>query len=332
MMMMTTTTWRTGLARTSAGCPTADAGSDLSMSTAAGLSSREARSGSADRDDRSVLLMLDPLTATSVAIQRASELCGALELRLHVVLAIPHGSSSVHPAQLTGHVSDVLRLRAPRAGYGLEIVQGEIAAVVGSIASQEGATIVVVDARYGAREACRLAEDTNLPVLVARDARPDGAWVAASDMLNARLPVLSATRDLAAASDRALVCFHNAPPVSVVMSDPMAGPTTYVDMLALQDDAVEAKQARLDRFSVKHTRTQALVTRSDSTIEALGALVRDRDIDLIAIGHRKRSWLSQLLHRGTSRRLVERSRRSVLIVPLDGHELSATGEAPPREV
>lgn len=266
---------------------------------------------------RLVALLLDGRAATAAAIQRASDLSEAIDAQLSVVLGMPRRAATTHPDLLVAYVIEMLRARAPRRSFELHVVCASIAEVGAEIARDLAADLAVVDAGLGASEACRLVDDLGAPVLVARDERPEGTWIAASDMAYFGFPVLSVARDLARVLDRELVYFHNAAPVSVMASDPMAGAGSLTEVLKLQDDDAEAKRARLEQFAHADRRARGLVTRAGSTVGALLDLAADRDADVLVVGHHPRSWLWRLMGRGTAERVVKRSRRSVLVVPLE---------------
>jgi nucleotide-binding universal stress UspA family protein len=252
-----------------------------------------------------------------VAIKRASDMSAALGAQLHVVLAVPRGTATAHPDALVAYVADVLRARAPQGGFELEVVRAPISKVAVQIARDIAADLVVVDAAFGAKEACDLADRVGVPVLVARDEHPDGEWIAASDMQYFGFPVLSVARELARALDRDVVYFHNARPFSLVSAEPMAGAESYTGMLKAQDDAAAAKRARLEQLADAHRQAHSLLTRAGNTVSTLLGLASDRGADLLVVGHHPRAWLWRFLGRGTAERLVDRSRRSVLIVPLE---------------
>jgi nucleotide-binding universal stress UspA family protein len=262
------------------------------------------------------VLLVDHRSVTSVAIQRASRMSDALDATLHVVLAIPRGTATTHPTLVVAHVADLLRATSPRYGHELEVVHGPLDEVGFDIARDEEAALVVVDAQFGAAKAGRLAERLGAPVLVARDERADGDWIAATDMQHLEFPVLSIARELARAVDRDIVFFHNAKPVPVFVADPMAGAETYVGMLMLQDDAAAATRARLAYLAGTDRRVHSVVTRAGDTIDVLLDLARERDADMVVVGHSPRSWWQRLVGRDTTELLAERTRRSVLIVPL----------------
>ncbi len=265
--------------------------------------------------ERLVVLLIDHRAVTWNAIERASRMSDALCGRLHVVLAIPRETTGTAPTLILGDVTERLRARAPRGGFELEVTHESIAEHGFEVAREESAALVVVDAHFGAKQACHLADRLGVPVLVARDFRSGGEWIAASDLRHLRLPVLATARDLAHAVDREVLYFHNVKPLRMFVGDPMAGPASYAGMFDLQDDVVAAKRARLEHLAYVD-RSHGLVTLAANTTEALLDLARDRDADMIVVGHRPRTWFSRMFARGTTERLVARSRRSVMVVPL----------------
>lgn len=308
----TTTPWKDH-AGTSANYRHTGAAGGFKHSTTAGSSTLVYPSprDTTKRTDRVIVLLISRRSTTSAAIQRASRLSDAIAARLLVVLAIPDDA-----APEVSLATSTLRASSPRRGHELEVVHGDLAEIGYEISRAEGASIVVVDDRLGAKEACRLADRLTVPVLVARDARAGGDWIAASDMKHLEFPVLATARGIAQALDRDVIYFHNAKPLPVLVHDPMAGPGTYAGMLALQDDVAAAKRARLATLASPHPRVRSVVTRAVDTVGVLVDLARDRDADMVVIGHAPHRWWRRLVRQDTTEQLVRRTRRSVLIVPL----------------
>jgi nucleotide-binding universal stress UspA family protein len=317
--MTNTTTWRNNIGHAPAIYHAGGSDHASTTSTEAGRSVHDHGWTPYEASERAglVALLIDHRTATVVAIRRASDVSEALGAKLHVVLAIPRGTATAHPDALVAYVADVVRARAPHCGFEIEVVREPIAEVGFQIARDKSADLAVVDAGFGAKEACDLADRLGVPVLVARDERRDGEWIAASDMQYFGFPVLSVARELAHALDRDVVYFHNARPFSLVSAEPMAGAESYTGMLKLQDDAAAAKRARLERFAHGHGRASSLLTRAGSTVGTLLGLASDREADVVVVGHHPRAWLWRFLGRSTAERLVDRSQQSVLIVPLE---------------
>jgi nucleotide-binding universal stress UspA family protein len=177
--------------------------------------------------------------------------------------------------------------------------------------------VIVVDSALGAAEARRLVDKLDRPVLIARDARPNGELLAASDMSDAQFPVLARARCYARALERDITFFHNAKPMSVFVADPMSGGTSYASMLQMQEDVAAAKSAQLRNLAKTGRHAAAFVARAANTIDALLDLATERDADVIVVGHRPRSGIRRLLGRSTAERVIGRSGRSVLVVPVD---------------
>lgn len=261
-----------------------------------------------------VVLLVDRETSL-VTIQRAASMADALDAKLHVVLAIPQGTAEQHPALAASHISELLALRPPRNGFELELVRGELAVRGTEIARAESASLVVVDARFGAKEACRLADEVGVPVLVARDAKANGVWIAATAMWHLEYPVLKVARELSRELGQDIVYFHNARPVLSYVPAP-GSVRSYPESLELQVEAARTKRSRLERLANGAPNARGIVARDANTVGAILSVARERDADVIAVGHRRRSWLARWLGIGTTERVVARSRRSVLIVPL----------------
>lgn len=271
----------------------------------------------------SAMLLLDHRSASWVAIHRAARISDALGAKLYTVLVMPRGTSARRPSLVSAQVADVLKTMCPRAGFDLEVVHGSATDLGIQIANASEPIVVVVDPAFGTKNVCRMVDTLQVPVLVAREARPAGGLVAASDMLNLRFPVLSLGREYARALARCVTFFHNAEPTPVFLADPMAGPGSYSGMLELQEEVATAKLARLRNLAGNDDDVDVILARAPSTVTAILALAQERDADVVVVGHRPRSRLSRLLGRGVTRHIVDRSRSSVLIVPIAMDEFHA---------
>lgn len=259
-----------------------------------------------------IALVLDHRSASLVAARRAVHMADALEARVDVLLAIPEGTASAHPALFVSQVSHIVEALRPRHGFHLDVFHGTVDDAARSV-GKRAPLLLVVDPSIGARTVTSLVEDLEIPVLVARDAR-DGEIIAATDMRSPEFPVCSLARTYADALGRKIAYLHNARPMPVLTSDPMAGPSTYVGMLELQDDVAAAKGARLRAFA--DDPTSAHLSRTGSTVDAILELARFHDADLVVVGHRARPWWVRVLRTGVARSVVDQSFRSVLVTPL----------------
>jgi nucleotide-binding universal stress UspA family protein len=315
---MNTTTRPAASAPTSAGFHAATLESDSRMSAAAGPSIHElAWSPYTKEDAPVVLLLLDHRSASRATIQRAVRFADGLRGSLHVALTIPNRSARSRPMVVVSYVMDLLRSLRPRLGFDLEIVRDPITERAIAIARDLSPAVIVVDSALGAAEARRLVDKLDRPVLIARDARPNGELLAASDMSDAQFPVLARARSYARALERDITFFHNAKPMSVFVADPMSGGTSYASMLQMQEDVAAAKSAQLRNLAKTGRHAAAFVARAANTIDALLDLATERDADVIVVGHRPRSGIRRLLGRSTAERVIGRSGRSVLVVPVD---------------
>lgn len=312
---MATTT--TGSARVSGGCHAAGSDSGFAKSKGAGPSIHDlpwTPYGVAEPAG-AVLLLLDHRSVSRTAVRRAAQVSDALDSKLQVVVEISSEKGARQPTLLP-LVTDLLEMQPPRYGFDVQWTRRALIDSGREVALDISARLVVVDAEIGSRVACSVADKLELPVLVARAARRDGELIAASAMRHPGLPVLSTAREYARVFGRDLICVHNATPMPIYASDPTAAPTSYVSGLAMQDGVAAAKRRRLSRFSARDRTVDSLVTRDGSTLDAVLGLARDRDADLIVVGHQRRAWISRLFGRGTTERIVEHSQRSVLIVPI----------------
>lgn len=265
-----------------------------------------------------VTVVLDHDSSSRVAVERAAELAEAMHGTLHVLLAISHDVVDDRPELVRAGVRGLLEGLPSHVPHELEVVRGTAAQRGIQIARIRCPVLIVVDSGYGASEACRMADELAIPVLVARQARPDGGVVAASDLRHPRYPVLSQASHLADALERDVMFFHNATLPAPFALDPLAGPASYTAALAHRDGVVASRRARLRDLATRPARrARACVARQPNTADAILDVARDRDPDVVVVGHRPRSWLQWLMRRGRiTARVVARCRRSVLIVPL----------------
>jgi nucleotide-binding universal stress UspA family protein len=133
-------------------------------------------------------------------------------------------------------------------------------------------------------------------------------------MESSQFPVLARARTFARAFDRDVTFFHNVTPVSTFVADPIGGGASYAQVFQLQSEIAATRQAELRAFAGRHV--ESIVVRAGNTVEAILDFARARNADMIVVGHRTRSWFWRLLSRGLARDVIERSRRSVLVVPL----------------
>jgi nucleotide-binding universal stress UspA family protein len=262
-----------------------------------------------------VLLLLDYYSASAVAIQRAVEIAEQLSGYLLVALAMPYGIEERHPGLVKSRVTTQLTQLSPGRNFRVEVVHGPAHDVGIEMVRATSPALVIVDPSLGA-EACWMVDALGVPVLVARDARPHGQLIATSDMQQRTLPVLSIARDFARIFKRQVMFFHNARPTPLFVAEPSACPPSYDGLRDLQEDIATAKHNRLRSFAGAASSVEAVVWRAPHTVDAILQVARDRDADIVVLGHRRRSWFRRLVGGSITERILEQSRRSILVVPI----------------
>ena len=277
------------------------------------LTGRDVVRGSARRPV--VLLALDDGISPSVAIRRARAVAIDLGGDVRVVVALAPRDQH-EPTAILSRTLD--RVHAVANVLDVELRFGKLCEVASQAATEHCADLVVLspDAGGTGSVASTIAECTRVPVLVARDPHPDGPIVAATNLIDRRYPVLTASRDLARTLHKRATFFHNAIPIppggyfaAIGAGVPMGRPGSDIGM-------AHQPLARL-RALTDGTDANVVVARSPATLDALLAVARERDADIVTVGQRRRSWLARLMGRGFTRELVDRCPRSVLVIPVE---------------
>src|SRR3954470_5579458 len=154
---------------------------DLESSPPTG-DSRSAIADTRGRAAPSVLLLLDYHSAFSVALQRAVDVTERLGGDLLVALGMPDEIEERHPALVASHITDLLEQLSSRRNFRVEVVHGTVHDLGIEMMHAITPALVVVDASLGG-EACWMVDALRIPVLVARNLRPRGQLVGATDML-----------------------------------------------------------------------------------------------------------------------------------------------------
>jgi nucleotide-binding universal stress UspA family protein len=271
-----------------------------------------------------VLLALKGLAEPAGALRRGAELARAAGTFLAVLRVrdehrhLP-GEAATLPASpaptnlelaerttlwITAELGDAVRTHRvllSDAGFDSEVVH---------TARMLRASLVVLasDAHQRAEHATYLALRSNVPVLVAREAHAGGAIVAATDLDTSDYPVLRRAAELARRLNAPAVFVHN-------VGEPHAAASEVAD---------SGRRARLADASRMLARLQgelapqatAVVSESATASDAVLAIAKDLDADLIVVGARQRSWLGRALGGLMAERTAWRAPRSVLIVPM----------------
>ncbi|MDP2275607.1 MAG: universal stress protein [Archangium sp.] len=278
-----------------------------------------------------VLLALPAGVLSSVSLFRAMAFARLRDAELHVLRVLPVRPSSfpLFP-QLNGVMAleninrDHESVEATRAWlddaagetFALEVRSGSFVAETTKRAQELCAELVVMppaEGRFGAT-ATDLAQAAGVPVLVARPPMAEDVIIAASDLSDRQYPVLRQATELGAALEAPVVAMHNVVPVGVYATPELSWPLT----LDVTESVAQAKHTELEQAALKlRGHAQAVVTTGVSCSEAILREARARDADLVVVGTREQSLLEWLFDGSVAARVVEASRRSVLVVPLN---------------
>ncbi|MBA3393178.1 MAG: universal stress protein [Deltaproteobacteria bacterium] len=267
-----------------------------------------------------VMLTLDEGRTPFVALDRAITLARKLSSDLLVVGAVASGERVEERtrAQLVRLMSRLDLLVVP---HGIEIVvrQGAPCEVAVSVGKAADPVLVVMNPsnHTAGGLATAVSDALGRPVLVARDPVPEGHVVVATDMLDLRYPVLSRCRPLAQALRRSATFVHNAP-ATCRLAAPLEATRSDVSANWLAQIAADAKLARLQTLAAEAgDDVEAVVVRSDRTVDAILEVANGRNADVVAVGHPIGSGRLRLRSHHTSERIVEHCRRSVLVIPFE---------------
>lgn len=238
----------------------------------------------------------------AVALERAFALSQRFDAHLHVLYLVPH---RVTP--LVEHEDDV-RLRVSRwASRRVKIVLdkrdihvrlGDPLAIIRRTAEACDAALVVVGSPppLPTDEIARLATAAPRGLLVAHPPRTPREVVAATDLRDARFPVIKTAAQLAEGLSARVTVVHNlerSGPVLALDLDSIVGRLETLERLARELDQVEGGH----------------VSTSRSTAEAILHVARSRDADIAVVGVRRG-------HGTTLQSLVADATCSILAVPL----------------
>lgn len=194
---------------------------------------------------------------------------------------------------------------------------GDFINEVTQAAEAMGADLIILADEEGlsGKEATRIAQQTQVPVLIARPPRASDVIVAATDLSDSRYPIIRGAARLCRQLAARLVLLHNVPPAnaSAVMPEPWL-PVFLEDTPDLQQ-VWQRLRNLADRYSPE---AGAVVASQIDAADAILSAARSRDADIVVLGTRHRTWLDRLLHGSIAARVVDTVKGSVLIVPLDG--------------
>jgi nucleotide-binding universal stress UspA family protein len=161
-----------------------------------------------------------------------------------------------------------------------------------------------------------LAHASGVPVVVLRPATSQHAIVAATNLEEVDYPVLRKAIELGEQLHERVIPVHNVTPLSVVVSpDSMLPPITVWPGRG----ETEVRRVRLAHaVDQLHIAARGLVANDVNPAEAILRVARVEDADVVIVGAHPRSWFGRLVSGSVAAQVVNRARRSVLVVPLEG--------------
>lgn len=273
---------------------------------------------SLDQKTPTVLLAVCGEREPDEALQRARALCDVFDGDLSLLRVVSAARTSRRERfQDVGTRGEASGMAGRAVGWWQRILGEELAGNRFHFSSKDFASAVTSgaeairpsllvisghEARSGALVR-RIVRDTNIPVLVARGLGEGATVVAATDLSDARYPVLRAGLRIARGQVAPLVFVHNARPKASRTSSEGA---VCASLVSLEEVGRE--------LSSQCSRITA--NRADSA-DAILELAEKRYADLIVVGtHVRRSLRRVAEQASVARQVVERAVGSVLVVPV----------------
>lgn len=162
------------------------------------------------------------------------------------------------------------------------------------------------------RDGAAVARASACATLIAAEAQPGRSVLAATDLRHPDLPVLNTASALATASEAPFVAMHN---VTTAVLEPisitgMAGNTPTPAEIEARREALRDAVERVGGNA------EPLLTSEPDTVGAMLAEARARDVEVVVVGTSSSSWVERLLFGSVADEVLDRARRSVLVVPL----------------
>jgi nucleotide-binding universal stress UspA family protein len=210
----------------------------------------------------------------------------------------------------------------PIASSNVMVRKGEFGATAANVAKAVGARLVVVpdsEIRRGG-DVVAIVDSTVVPVLVSRNARAGDGIVVATDLSDERFPVLRQGVEIAAALDADVAFVHNVRPSS---SRPyMTFLPAWVSKDRVRERLAIHMERRLKRLAgeLGDGIDSDVVSEADTADAIVDAAWR-RQADVVVVGSRPRSKFVDLFNERVACAVVERTARSVMVVPFDRRQV-----------
>lgn len=282
------------------------------------------------------VLLIAGSRGNSIALRRADAFARLLDAELHVLHVLPAPTALrglfralrvSEQAHRHEHEEILACLRESRAFFqqvlgrtppesSVHVEMGDFLGAAVAHASSLGAMLAIVSAdhKHLGDRITTLARVLATPVLVARAPGAREMIIAATDLEDARYPVLHEASELARQLAQQVVAVHNLAPLlelGIHASWPVA---ILSDASGLQARKRKLANATAQLAAV----SQTVISQDSSTVDAILQQARSRSADLVIVGTRPRSRFDRFVRGSVASQVVDRSRRSVLVVPMDG--------------
>jgi len=289
---------------------------------------------------RPIVLIRADGVAHGPASRWAAELAVALSTRVVVVRHVTTRPLRANPFFPQRHVADglsntraALRVMEARVRWQRRFTSGTAATMVSlestglsalseALRGLDPQVIVLPASRHWAGDnVARLSLEMNVPVLVGRRRRGHAPVVAASNLMDTRLPVLRQAAGIAGALGRSVTFVHNVEPM--VLGWVGDGLTPFV-LPAFEPRVADHQVERLESAANEHDAGVTVTCQSDP-VGGILAAARRAHADLIVVGaDSSRDFLS----RRVTARVVADPTSSVLVVPLRSDAPASSAETP----
>jgi nucleotide-binding universal stress UspA family protein len=295
-----------------------------------------------------VLLVLSATHRPDVALLRAGVLSTRLGTSLHVIGVMPpHTQNNVLfpqrnlPQGLAAMNEESTatkrlwrwcnrKLLRPLRPGDVAVHRGSLSRCAIESARQLEAQLLIIpdDDVTGGAEITRIVDAAGVPVLVSRYPQPANMIVAASDLSLERVPVLRQGVALGETVGASVLFLHNVVPVA---SMPVVRPGEGMPILPLwpfdETGLQEKQRARLRKAASDIGQDVEIeVLDATDTVDAILGVARKHGADVVIVGHRNKSWVGRMFGEHVAAGVVNRARRSVLVVPIvDGTSVRSRG-------
>jgi nucleotide-binding universal stress UspA family protein len=268
------------------------------------------------RDRQSIVLVSSSDRRNHAAVVRAASLASLADADLRVVVCATRGTDTRWPVDARTTIPlrdtfDWIKQLLPDAPFEIR-VGAPIAVAREQARDQRVHTVVLGGADVGRPDlVVAIAAETGTPILVARRAGARPRVLAATDLEDAALPVLSEASRFASTTDAELFAVHNVARAVVAPLSPFGNPVALEPApdVSLSRERLSAAIERV------HPEALSMVCDALDTARLVVEVADALRADAIAVGCRSRGRIRALLAPSVPERVLAQAKTSVLVVP-----------------